>query len=208
MAEVYYYLPGDQIGNVVECGLKLSQWFGRELILQGESRRYITALLNPRDDMEKYRSHTYACIKINISPKNCLIGDRHLFEVGICNPQAMELYTGSIIPLDRYVFGAYRHPECLIGTTILPDQIVPLGKNLDSPILFDNSQELYMANVLEVYKEEQKELFDAMLYSLYSRLADEGKADRMEDTDGTRAVFFDHKREKIVCVHVPDLTQY
>ena len=42
MADLYFFVSKDKIEDVVDCGLKLSEWYDRELIIPGmsESRRY------------------------------------------------------------------------------------------------------------------------------------------------------------------------
>jgi hypothetical protein len=64
MVEVYYYIPVEEAENAVECGLKLSRWFEKEVMLNGESKKCISTLLNPRDDLNKFKSAEMNCIKL------------------------------------------------------------------------------------------------------------------------------------------------
>ena len=44
VAEVYFYMPADKMADAVECGIKLSEWYSREVRIGGEVKRCITAL--------------------------------------------------------------------------------------------------------------------------------------------------------------------
>lgn len=208
MVEVYYYLPVHEVDTVVECGLKLSKWAERETVIKGDSRKCITALLNPRDDMVKYKSPDFRCVKLEVEPQFCFVADRSLHEVGLDSQEAMAMYIGSILPVENYIFGSYRLPECLVVTTLLPGHIHLLNRRLDSPVLFDNSEELYMNNVLEAYKEQHEDFYDCLLYNFFCKLAQIGKADKIEVSDKSITVFVDKTREKVFTVRKPDMDNY
>ncbi|MCX7920789.1 MAG: hypothetical protein N3B21_02010 [Clostridia bacterium] len=208
MVEVYYYIPVNEVDNAVECGLKLSKWAEKEVTIDGESRKCISALLNPKDDMEKYKSADYKCVKLELPHKYCFMADRHLYEVGKKSPTVMDMYTGSIIPIENYIFGSYRLPECLVITTVIAGQISILGKRLDSPVLFNNSEELYINNIIESYKEEHDDFNDCLLYNFYCKLAEIGKADKIEDTDNKIAVFIDRARRRAFTIKTPNIYDY
>lgn len=208
MPELYFYIPSEEAHNAVECGLKLSKWFDREVLLDGEFKKCLSALLNPKDDMEKYRSAEYKCLKLELESRHCFVADRHLYLVGVNHPEVMDIYMSSIIPVENYIFGSYRLPECLITTTALAGQIGILDKRLDSPILFDNSEDLYINNIIESYKEEHDDFNDCLLYYFYNRLAEIGKADKIEDNKNNIAVFIDKDRERVFTIKIPDLRGY
>jgi hypothetical protein len=208
MVEVYFFLPAQEVDTVVECGLKLSKWAEREAVIEGESRKCVSALLNPRDDMKKYKSSEFRCVKLEVQPKFCYVADRSLYEVGLGSQEAMDMYMGSVLPVENYIFGSYRLPECLVVTTILPGQIHVLNKRLDSPILIGSSEELYINNIIETYKERHEDFYDCLLYNFFSKLAQIGKADKIEVSDKNITVFVDKTREKVFIVRKPDMGKY
>jgi hypothetical protein len=208
MVEVYYYLPVNEVDNAVECGLKLSKWFEKEVVIHGESKKCITAFLNPKDDIEKYRSPDLKCVKLELEEKYCFVADKFLYQVGLNFQKAMELYNESILPIEKYIFGSYRLPECLVTSTIIMGQVLVMDKRMDSPILFDNSEELYMNNIIETNKEEYDDFNDAMLYAFYCRLAETGRIIRIEDEKNKIAVFFDKLKGKTYTIKVPDMEKY
>lgn len=204
MVEVYFYVPAADAENAVSCGLKLSRWAERQVQLEGVTRNCICALLNPRDDREKYRSGRFACLKLALREDNCWIGDGSLYRVGLERPEVMALYERSIVPIREYRFGSYRLPECLVMTTPVAEEINLVGKGLDSPILFDNSEELYLGNLEEVLKEQYEDFYDTVLYSFFSRLVENGKFRRFEDRKGSMAVFEEISSGEVRCIRIPD----
>jgi len=201
-------MPADKSENAVECGIKLSEWYSREVLINGVKKKCIAALLNPRDDNVKYTSPDYKCLKLEVQPKYCFVADSLLYGVGLEHPDVMEMYYKSIMPVGQYTFGTYRLPECLITETIISEHISELGKGLDSPVLFDNSQELYFNNLLESFKEEHKDFNDAVLYHFFKRLSLEGKVSEIEDEARRLAVFKDKRSGKVYTLKIPDMSSY
>lgn len=208
MAEIYFYIDSGIAENVAECGLKLSEYTEKAVIIKGEEKKCISALLNPKDDMDKYKSSGFKCLKFELPSGNCFVGDSYLYKVGLSSPEAMKMYTETIVPIDNYIFGSFRLPECLVTTTVLPDQISLLDKRLDSPVLFDNSEEFYVNNIIQIYKEENSDFNDAMLYYFYSKLSEEGKLKKVEDMGKKIAVFIDYEKDKFFSIKVPDIGKY
>lgn len=208
MIEVYYYIPSEDVENAVHCGLKLSKWFDREVPINGESRKCLTALLNPRDDMEKYMSDSYVCVKLEVLPKYCFVADSYLYLMGLSDPVAMELYQASIMPVEDYIFGSYRLPECLVTSTLIGECVSIFGKKLESPILFSNSEELYLNNIMETYQEGHTAFIDAILYCFYSKLSEMGKLEKYQDIKNGVAVFVDRGVNKRYTLKIPNMDKY
>lgn len=208
MVDIYFYIPKNKLEYIVDCGLKLSDWFDREIPLNGEMRKCISMLLNPRDDIEKYKSEDYECLKIEVEPQYCYIADRFLYEASEISRNARELYIKTIIPVESYIFGMYRLPECLVLSTLISNQIGVVDKRLDSPVLFESSEKLYTSNMLEIYREENENFNDALLYYFFNKLAEIKKVDKIEDKDKKIAVFFDRACDKTFCIRIPDENKY
>jgi len=208
MVDVYYFLPSEEVANAVDCGLKLSKWFQKEVVINGENKKCMSALLNPKDDMEKYKSAEYKCVKLEVSSNSCYIADEYLYKMGLKSPVVMDLYLKSIIPVEKYIFGMYRLPECLVTSTVIAGQIGVLNMKLDLPVLFDNSEELYINNIIQTYTEEHNDFTDAMLYSFYCMLAEKGKVNKKEDIENGIAVFIAKNDGKTFTVRIPDLNSF
>ena len=203
MSEVYFYMPADKAGNAVDCGIKLTDWYSREVHIEGSIKKCMAALLNPRDEYDKFRSDKYKCLKIDIQSRYCYVADRLLYEAGRSSRQAMELYERSIVPIEDYVLGEYRFPEVLITSTILGENVSILGRKLDTPLMYDNSQELYFSGLMTRLKEENEELDDMLLYLYFKWLSDRGKADMIEDTASGLAVFLLKEENKPYTFRIP-----
>lgn len=203
MVEVYYYVPIEELENAVECGLKLSKWYDKEVLIGLDKTKCISALLNPKDDIEKHKSDKFKCIKFELYQRYCYVADRHLYEVGLVYEEIMNLYLESIMPIKNYTFGLYRLPECLITSTIIGDQVSILDKRLDSPILFDNSEELYVNNIIEDYKNADSNFNDTLLYYYYSHLAENKKLKKYQHDK--MVVFLDEEIERPFVIKKPTL---
>ncbi len=208
MVEVYYYMPVEEIANAVECGIKLSKWFDKEVELGGSMKKCLSALLNPKDDLVKYNSQNFKCLKLELDCNYCYVADKYLYDVGLNYPQVMEQYFESIKPINDYIFGLYRIPECLITSTAIGGQIKLLDKRLDSPILFGDSEELYLNNIIEKYKEENENFTDAMLYNFYCRLAQIRKIDKIEDMEKKIALFIDNEKQTTIAIKIPNMEKF
>ena len=208
MVEVYYYLHQEEVENAVECGIKLSQFFNKEVEINGDRKKCLTAFLNPKDDLEKYKSTDFTCVKLELDARYCFIGDKYLYHMSEGFPQALQLYLNSIIPVEKYIFGSYRIPECLVVSTVIAGQVGVLDKRLDSPVLFGSSEELYTNNIIETYREVHDDFNDAMLYSFYFKLVEAGKMEVIEDFEKKIAVFIDKETGKHYAIMLPDLRKY
>jgi len=206
--EVFYYISAEKAEDAFECGIKLSDWFSKEIMIGSEMKRCITGLLNPRDDLTKYMSSQYKCLKLEVMPKYCYIADSLLYELGLKYPEAMEMYIKSIVPADSYTFGDYRQPECLITSTILAEQISLLGNGLDTPIFYSSSHELFFNTIFEGLREAHDDLNDALLYYLFKSLTEAGKLTCIEDPDKGLAAFSSSTDGRIYTLHIPDLSKY
>ena len=190
MAEVYYYVKSESLANILDCGLKLSAWYDREVAIAGEKKMCFLGLLNPKDNPGLYRSSEYTCLKLQVSNEKCYIADRFLYENALGRAAAdMELYNNSIVPIDKYIFGNYRLPECLITTTILPGEAAVLDKRMDSPVIYTNSEELYINNILQDLRERLAESDDFLLYYFFDRIAEEGLVEKFAGSKNETAVF-------------------
>jgi len=135
--------------------------------------------------------------------KYCYIADRRLYDVGLKNQTVMEKYNQSIIPAEKYIFGTYRMPECLVMTTILGEQISLLNKNIDAPVLVDDSEKLYVSNLIEEFKNKNDYFYDELLYYYMDKHAKDGKLQKFVSQAGNYAVFYDEAENRSYTLRVP-----
>lgn len=208
MVEVYFYMPADRAENVTECGMKLSEWYDREINIDGAYRKCISTLLNPRDDIAAYKSQNCRCIKLEVNSKYCYVADGFLYRMCANRPEIMKMYEESIVPVEEYRFGKYRMPECLVTCTVVGNSISLLDRRRDTPILFSSSEELYFNNVVEGFREEHDDFNDAILFYLLNALADAGSVKKVVDEKTCMAIFVEEKCGRVFTVKVPDIAGY
>jgi len=207
MVEVYYYIPAEQLDNALGCGIKLSSNYDMEIEINGELKKCLTAYINPKDNMKKYNNPDFRCLKLSVLPKYCYVAEDFIYQMKDSFTEALENYKRTIIPIEKYIFGSYRLPVCLVTSTIIADDISVLDKRLDSPVLYNNAEELYLENLIESGREKYDGFNDAMLYCFFSRLADKGIVDCLEDYEKGMAVFLD-KKGKVYGFRTPDLDSF
>lgn len=209
MAVVYFYVPVDKANDVIECGLKLSEWKDREQQTPWNSgpQPCFCALLHPDDD-KRNRDPAYQCIKINVPAEDCVIADGDLYKLSMEYPEIKQKYIDTMVPLNRYIFGSFRNPECLIFTTILGDQISVYGKGLDDPILYENSETLYVNNLLERYNDRYSGINRVLLYCFLLAQSQNGLLEGLYSDSEGLAFFLDKGANRYVTIPVPDLKKY
>lgn len=206
MAGVYFYVPGDRLGDAVTCGIKLSEFSDHEEILPGSpsSRRVLTALLNPNDVPGLAADPAWRCVRISVDPKVCWVGDRMLYRAGLADPAVMERYRSSLTLLSQYRYGSFRHPECLIPSSVLSDGIEVTGRTRDIPVLYRNSEALYLANAMERVAECLQDDGNDLLFAWHDRQAAMGHLERHDDAEAGIAVFMRPGEEGCIVLAIPD----
>lgn len=192
MADLYFFVPKEKIEDVVDCGLKLSEWYDRELILPGmnESKKVLKALLNPRDDTKLLKDTNYQCVRLQVELDYCWVSDSTLYQMGLEDSRTLELHSNNIVPLKDYCFGTFRNPEVLVTTSVLPEYIKVAGVALDTPLLYENSENLYLVNLREKYEELYNDSGNHLLYAFFTYLETKGKVIRHEDKEHKNVIFF------------------
>ena len=205
MAELYFFVSKNKINDIVNCGLKLSEWYDREITLPGTtgSRKVLKAYLNPRDDRAKLKDNNYQCLRLEVDLDYCKVADSSLYKMGQAEHFLMQKYYDSIIPLRNYCFGTYREPEVLVLTSVLPEYIEVTGVALDIPLLYESSEAIYLVNLLEKHEELYKDSGNHLLYAFFTYLEGKGQVTRFEDKEKKEAIFFDMKSMEYTVLRIP-----
>ena len=136
MSIIYYYTKNDNLPIFLKYGIRLSKNFSKELNINGYTKPFLIGLLNPKDDISKYNSSEYTCLKLDMIDSHCKIIDYSMLK----NSENKQI---EYISLEEYIFGTYKNPLVLIDTSIISDKISLYNKTMDIPILFDNSEDFY-----------------------------------------------------------------
>ena len=147
MVTIYFYVDSSGLERIQKFGLKLSDNFSYTIPINGLEKRVFVGLLNPKDDLLKFNSNAFTCLKVYLYPEQCYV----INEVSLIIKQK----EYNIIPLKEYNFGTFESPRVIFNTSILPEQIEVLNKDIDEPTLFDNSKDLFyqmkIQDMLEKY---------------------------------------------------------
>ncbi len=135
MVTIYFYVDSSRLEMIKKFGLKLSDNYSNTVPINGLDKRVFVGLLNPKDDLLKFNSSSFTCLKVFLYPEQCYV----INEVALIIKQK----EYNIIPLDEYIFGTFESPRVIFNTSILPEQIEILNKDIDEPTLFDNSKDLF-----------------------------------------------------------------
>ena len=135
MATIYFYVRSSKLNETLRYGIKLSQNFSHKIPIKGIEKKCMVGLLNPKDDLSKFNSDEFVCLKLNLYAEQCHV----INEVSLVIPPK-EYET---ISLQDYRYGEFESPRVLFCCSILPEEITILNKTIDEPLLFDNSKDLY-----------------------------------------------------------------
>ena len=135
MSIIYYYTKNDNLPIYLKYGIRLSKNYDEEFNINGYKKPFLTGLLNPKDDINKYNSNAYTCIKLDVLSNHCKVINYSLqLNINEVTPY---------IPLEEYKFGTFKNPCVLIDTSIISDKISLYNKVIDVPLLYDNSEDFY-----------------------------------------------------------------
>ena len=208
MAGVYYQVRAESVSDAVQCGLKLSEHADREIMLPGENhiRRVMSAWLHPHDLPEKTPKDEYRCLRLEMDPARCHVGDADLYRLGLLHPALMQRYLDSIVLLRDYRFGVFRRPECLISFSLLDTQIAVIGSVMDTPVLYGSSSSLYLQNRMSAYDEALQDDGNALLFAWCRLLETKGMVERFQDAEGLTEIYVSKRTGNSLVLSVPERT--
>ena len=135
MSIIYYYTKNDNLSIYLKYGIRLSKNYDEEFNISGYRKPYLLGFLNPKDDMNKYNSNNYTCLKLDVLSNHCKVINYTL--------QTNINEVTPYIPLEEYKLGTFKNPCVLIDTSIISDKISLYNKVIDVPLLYDNSEDFY-----------------------------------------------------------------
>lgn len=141
MADIYCYIKNSNLESCLKYGIKLSVYYHDNVKVNSTSKQYILGYLNPKDNLEKFNSDSYTCIRATLNNDYLFITDISLMD--------SSYFEEGLIPIEEYKFGTFRNPIVLIFCSILSNQINKTNKIIDVPVLYDSSEEIYLKNSIE-----------------------------------------------------------
>jgi len=202
--KLYYSVPKTKVKKVLLCGLNIEEYGDTELVSGGKKHKCIFAFLVPGD--VKYDKETHALLEIDADPmlthvaEGAYRGDFSTAEelsaqeLTDLTLRCERLYEDSRVLLSDYKFGEYAKPECPIAVTLLPGNLSLYDDTRGEPVVYDNSESLYAANVFDDFCDRYG---DIRLYSVRCCCETLCKAGLMKKIKmGKNLVFIDSKTKK------------
>lgn len=196
--ELYFYISVTEAEEAAECGISLESHFSRSFKINGDMMKCIVALLNPKDDPDKYNSDAFACLCIQPDMRYSFVIDGAVYAAGLAGQQ-------DALPLNDYIYGSFRLPECLITSTVLPGKVRIAGRVLDAPLLYDNSKDFYIECLFEKYRENEPDFLEDVLYRYFDALVSEnnGEIEKFTDAASGLAIFKKRGENGFVPLGIP-----
>lgn len=170
MLDIFYYVERDNLEEILNYGIKLSENYTKKINIQGTEKLFLTGLLNPKDDLYKFTNENFTCLKLNLNIATLKIAESALY--------SSKHYENTIIPFTEYELGKYMKPEVLISMSILPEIIEEINYNIDYPLLYDNSKELYVNNLIEELSLKLDNNKDIILNALLQEYSNKNKLNK------------------------------
>jgi len=188
--KVYCFVPAEEAEEVIECGLKLSSKLTKTIEMNGQQIPCFETYMHPHD--REGANSGEVMIKITVPKGRAYIADNSLLgELG-------ELYNKSIIPADKYRLGTYRKPCCLISCTVLPDMIERYNSDLDEPILYQSSEQLYRDSLFYKTDDLVQSFKDLALNAYYNMKAASGEYSVQFNDE--YAAFIDKETSEVIAI--------
>ena len=188
--KVYCFIPACEAEEVIECGLKLNSRLTKTIELQGGPIQCFETYLHPRDGISLNPDDVM--VKITVPEGRAYVADNSLLgELG-------ELYNKSIIPVNQYKLGKYRKPCCLISCTVLPEMIERYNPDLDEPILYQSSEQLYRDSLFYKTDDLVQSFKDVALNAYYNMKAASGEY--VVQFNDEYAAFIDEKSSEVIAI--------
>lgn len=166
----YFHVPDEKANDAVSFGMKLSEYGDTSIKTGNGIKTVIVAYLCPVDDIKHYNVPGYTCLCIDVPVEKAYIIEGAYLEM----ENSFSL-ADSLVRVLEYKVGTYRKPLVLITTTIFSESIKILGKYMDTPIIVDDSKELYLKSTLSDLEGSDNRYYEKALSGYLSVSSDARK---------------------------------
>jgi len=185
----YFYINEHELAEALECGLKLSV-YGKPIPESGDIPiRVIHAYLSPRDNFDAFNDPGLVCLKLDLPGDKLLVAEEIYAIIG-----KHKWFNESIIHASKYMLGRYHKPCYLITFTVLGEFISLLDKNMDVPVLYENSASLYIQTLKTRFEDNDDAFYDKAFFGYMKLLASMGRASEEWSGHGTSVFLMDGER--------------
>ena len=190
IVKVYCYVPAREAEEIIECGLILRSRLTKIIEITDAQTMCFETYLHPRDG--KGQEQDDILVKITVPEGRAYVADNSLLgETG-------DLYNKSIIPANQYKLGKYRKPCCLITCTVLPEMIERYNPDMDEPVLYQSSEQLYRDSLFYKTDDLVQSFKDVALNAYYNMKAASGEY--KAQFNGEYAALIDSATSEVIAV--------
>ena len=185
----YFYINKAESDEAVECGLKLSVYGSDMPEAKGVPARALVSLLSPKDEPSLYDDESLACMKLELPDDKLYIAEWTYADTG-----SDEWFGESLIPAGEYILGTYRKPRFVIPFTVLGGSLGILDKKRDVPVLYADSEELYIRSMFSDLEYKDGDFYNRALYGYLNVLQSGWKSSIEWQSDDLTVFGFGGKR--------------
>ncbi|MBQ8827599.1 MAG: hypothetical protein IJZ90_00460 [Clostridia bacterium] len=175
--KVFFAVSESVADEVCDCGIKMSEYADRCVLIAGAERKCIAAALTP-GDIVCAADTAVEVLRLNPDDSHGWIAEGAFYEEYILNREKSEEvyfwkseYEKSLMPVKDYKLGMYKKPEYLIYRTLFPDVIERFDRRRGEPILYNNSNELYIGKAIRFAEEKCDDFYELAVKAFADRWA-------------------------------------
>lgn len=175
----YIWLEKETAEKALESGLAPEGEGIRGLALPrtGKAGKYIAALLHPKDTYAAAEGADNICLRLEIDPAAAFVIDAG--RIG-------EKTAATLTPASSYVPGTFRRPLLIVTEQVPAQNIRRYEGVLDAPLLYENSEKLYIDRQFTLADEADPGFRETALRAYYEKQAGGGRA--VKNSGGTLPV--------------------
>ncbi len=176
--KVFFAVPAEAAEDVCDCGIKVSEYKDRVINVSGVEFNCVSTYLNPRD-CSKLNDSGVVVLRLNSDDSCSYVAEGAFYEEYKCALRLgadaefwKQKYDSSVVVASDYKLGMYKKPEYLICRTMFPDSVEKFDIRRSEPVLYNNSEELYIGRAVRYAEENCDDFYELAVTSLMNQMAE------------------------------------
>jgi hypothetical protein len=162
----YVFLEKEKAEKVLKEGLAPERDGIRGIGFPSVKGPYIAAFFHPAENYAPAEDGT-VCLRAEIPVREAFVADA---------ARVPDKIAGTLLPLAEYKLGTYRRPFIVIPGGLAADCFSKRDNDLDAPLLYENSEKLYIDRSFALAEESDPGFRERALKAYYESLVDSGRA--------------------------------
>lgn len=184
--KLFYSIPSKDSERILSCGFSSADYRDGEAVIDEKKVNCLIAYIVPGDVVIPEGN---ILLEIDMEAESVCVAEG-AFKTAE-DSDAQKLYEESFVRLSDYRFGDYARPECLITSSLLPEQIQRYDGRRGFPLVYERSESLYEEKTFHKFCEKYG---DIRMYGMRCCCEALHKAGKMsKKRSGVNLVFTDLK---------------